>query len=181
MEEYQTLTVLQPAAVASTVSGALGNFLASRTSVRVQIGGAYMWTAGFLVPWGLLQLDAHRAYIICFALLYLFGNAPAVVRAQERTLATIPEAQHGQATAMLMVAYQTGSAVLLALANATAKSYTKDATVVSSLMNGYRASFWLLLGITGAAGLAFVVFFRTPKNKDIGSDVSVESLAIEKV
>ncbi|KAH9864486.1 hypothetical protein J1614_010420 [Plenodomus biglobosus] len=171
---------LLPAAVGSTVSGALGSFLSSCTSVRVQIGGAYLWTAGFIVPWGLLQLDVHRAYIICFALLYLFGNAPAVVRAQANTLSTIPKAQHGQATAMLMVAYQTGSAILLALANATAKSYTKDPNVVRSLMDGYRASFWMLLGITGAAGLAFVVLYRPLQNEYVSCDVIVESSTEEK-
>ncbi|EMD58422.1 hypothetical protein GGP41_007785 [Bipolaris sorokiniana] len=170
LSAFRSALYLLPAAVGSVVSGGLGNFLSQCTSVRVQIGGAYLWTAGFLIPWGLMDVEAHRAYIIVFALLYLFGNAPAVVRAQATTLCTIPEAQHGQATAMLMVAYQTGSAILLALCNAVAKSFTKDPNLESSLMNGYQSSFWLLLGITGTAGLAFVVLYQSVGNTDAGSE-----------
>ncbi|KAK8170285.1 major facilitator superfamily domain-containing protein [Phyllosticta citribraziliensis] len=151
---------LLPAAVASIVSGGLGSYLSTRTPVRIQIGGAYFWTAAFIVPWGLMVMDASRAYIICFAILYLFGNAPAIVRAQATTLSTIPSEQHGQATAMLMVSYQAGNAVMLALANAVAKGTTKGPETAASLLEGYKAGFWMLLGLTALVGIVFVVVYR---------------------
>ncbi|KAK7620076.1 MFS transporter [Phyllosticta citricarpa] len=151
---------LLPSAIGSIVSGALGSWLSTRTSVRIQIGGSYFWTAAFLIPWGLMFLDANRAYIICFAILYLFGNAPAVVRAQATTLSTIPVEQHGQATAMLMVSFQTGNAVLLALSNAVAKGFTKGPETEASLLEGYKAGFWMLLALTAAVGLVFILVYR---------------------
>ncbi|KAK8154319.1 major facilitator superfamily domain-containing protein [Phyllosticta citrichinensis] len=151
---------LLPAAVGSIVSGALGSYLSTRTPVRIQIGGAYFWTAAFLVPWGLIVMDANRAYIICFAILYLFGNAPAIVRAQATTLSTIPSEQHGQATAMLMVSFQGGNAVMLALVNVVAKGTTKGPETAASLLEGYKAGFWLLLGLTTLVGIVFVVVYR---------------------
>ncbi|KAK8157438.1 major facilitator superfamily domain-containing protein [Phyllosticta citrichinensis] len=152
--------LVKPAAVGSIVSGALGSYLSTRTPVRIQIGGAYFWTAAFLVPWGLIVMDANRAYIICFAILYLFGNAPAIVRAQATTLSTIPSEQHGQATAMLMVSFQGGNAVMLALVNVVAKGTTKGPETAASLLEGYKAGFWLLLGLTTLVGIVFVVVYR---------------------
>ncbi|OJD31020.1 mfs transporter [Diplodia corticola] len=162
---------LLPAAVGSILSGGLGSYLSTRTSVRIQIGGGYIWTAAFIIPWGLVAMDVPRAYLICFAILYLFGNAPAVVRAQATTLSTIPAEQHGQATAMLMVAYQAGNAVMLALVNAVAKGYTKTPETAESLLQGYKAGFWTLLAITGVVGLTFCCFYREQAVKQPDTEV----------
>ncbi|KAI9644119.1 hypothetical protein NHQ30_007472 [Ciborinia camelliae] len=159
---------LLPATFGFVASAAVANFLMTRVSDRTQIGLSILWLGAFLIPWAIIPVDVDRWYPIVFALLFVLGNVPAVVRAQASMLNFIPRKQHAQASSCFGIAYQTGATFLIAIANIVTKSTSHNSISPDKILVGYKYSFWMLFAVMMVSALVFVLCYRVAVTTEDG-------------